>query len=135
VRLRSLLLVAFSTALACGNESDVREWRASDHQEPTANPQQGEAGGPQTEEEAITALFNQSCAPCHGVDGHGGGPNAAALNVPDIASAELQESRTDEDIARVIRDGRGMMPAFSDDLNERGIEVLVGHVRSLREQP
>lgn len=137
VRARSFLLAALSFAGACSTESDAREWRPSDHQEPASpNPSQQDpdAQGEQTMEEAVAALYRARCGPCHGEDGHGGGPAAASLNVPDIASATLQDSRTDEEIARVIRDGRGMMPGFGDDLNERGIEVLVAHVRSLREQ-
>lgn len=51
--------------------------------------------------------------------------------VPDFSSAEFQKSRTDDALAQVIHDGRGMMPPFGKQVTPDGIAVLVAHVRSL----
>jgi mono/diheme cytochrome c family protein len=51
---------------------------------------------------------------------------------PDLTAAAVQE-RSDPELAAVIREGRGVMPGFGDQLNDRGIQALVGHVRTLRQ--
>ncbi len=116
----------------------MREWRASDHVAPaTSNPGQGanatnEAPSPEMIEQAIAALYQQRCASCHGATGAGDGADAPIAEMPDFTAATYQDSKTDADLARAIRMGSGLMPAFGDQLNERGITALVGHVRRLR---
>ena len=64
-------------------------------------------------ERAAEALFNVSCASCHGRDGRGQGerrPPGAA--VPDFTQAAFQAQRSDAQLGEVIRTGRGLMPAF-----------------------
>lgn len=50
----------------------------------------------------------------------------------DFADPAWQDSRSDQEIARVVREGRNMMPAFGRELRDDGIDVLVAVVRSLR---
>jgi len=52
--------------------------------------------------------------------------------MPDFTAAAYQDAKTDADLSRAIRMGAGLMPAFGDQLNERGIAALVGHIRRLR---
>ena len=52
--------------------------------------------------------------------------------MPDLTSDELQGAASDEDYARVVRMGRGLMPGFADSFTERGIAAIVAHVRTLR---
>lgn len=82
---------------------------------------------------AAAALYRARCAACHGASGRGDGPAAPpGATTPDLSDAELQASRTDDDLARVIREGRGMMPGFGADINEQGIAALIAHLRTLR---
>lgn len=50
--------------------------------------------------------------------------------MPDFTDAAWQESVTNEDIARVIVQGRGAMPAFGDTLQPQGIAALVELIRA-----
>lgn len=83
---------------------------------------------------AAQALWNVSCAGCHGREGRGDGvsrPPGATL--PDLAASAWQDARTDDAIAKAIHDGRGMMPEFGSKMHAEAIRALVTHVRSLRE--
>jgi mono/diheme cytochrome c family protein len=140
VRLRTTLclLVTLASWSGCGNEREAREWRPEDHQPPSgpADPTQAEPVDPGAGEDVTrmaAALWRVQCASCHGVEGRGDGPaRPPGVVVPDLTTAELQANRSDEDLAEVIRNGRGTMPGFGSAINERGIEVLVAYVRSLR---
>jgi mono/diheme cytochrome c family protein len=144
-RLALALWFVVPALVACSEpQAPLREWRPEDHGEPsqlsgqteaaTENaPEELEAGG---QARAAEALFNVSCASCHGRDGRGGGPGLPpGAQVPDFSVPEFQASRTNEALAQVIHDGRGMMPGFSKQVTPEGIAVLVAHVRSFAPKP
>ena len=126
---------------ACSEEpGPTRMWRPEDHGEPSELGGQAQAAteGDAVEPEeggqsrAAAALFNVSCASCHGREGRGGGAGLPpGAQVPDFTTAEFQKSRTDQALAQVIADGRGMMPSFSKQITAPGIAALVAHVRTL----
>jgi mono/diheme cytochrome c family protein len=75
------------------------------------------------------ALFQQKCAMCHGADGKGDGPAAAALNPrpKDFANPEFwKPTMTDQKIAETIRKGHSDMPPM--DQNPADIEALVRYL-------
>lgn len=132
----AVLLLSVPLLLAgCGSKRELREWQPSDHQPPPAvTPEgQGEAvedGDPNAR--AAAALWGMRCASCHGASGRGDGaakPPGAAL--PDLTQAAYQSSRSDAQLHAAIKNGRGMMPAFGDQLSDLGIDALVKHVRAL----
>lgn len=123
--------------VACdGRRGELREWTPEDHQPPPSVAPQGQAAPQETGDpkvRAAQALWTMRCASCHGPTGAGDGdgrPPGAAI--PDMTTAAFHEARTDAQIAEVIEKGRGLMPAFGDQLSAQGIEALVNHVRSLR---
>jgi mono/diheme cytochrome c family protein len=80
-------------------------------------------------------LFAQACAKCHGADGAGG--LATVVNGPrpsDLTAGEWQNSRSDQEVAAAIRDGRGAMPPFADVLTSEQIEALGSYIRTLKRQ-
>jgi glucose/arabinose dehydrogenase len=87
----------------------------------------------------IYGIYVANCARCHGVEGSGNGPDALALKVdlPNLASEDFQASRTDDQLAVVIRDGgyaTGMsplMPPWGHILNEEEIAGLIDWIRAL----
>lgn len=131
------LSLACLTLGACGEEPrNLREWTPEDHVQPS---QPDPARTPSTDESpemtiarAAATLFARSCASCHGTDGRGGSAAPPGAQMPDLSAPEWHDGNTDADITAVISNGRGMMPAFGQQLNERGIAALVQHVRTLR---
>lgn len=78
-------------------------------------------------------LYSENCASCHGVNGDGKGPNAADLNPPPIAFAELDRAqhRSVFGLYQVI--GQGLdgtaMPSFAHlpDKDRWALAFYVGH--------
>jgi mono/diheme cytochrome c family protein len=52
------------------------------------------------------------------------------MNVPDLRSPAVQKL-PDAQLAQIISDGKGGMPAFKNSLSEGQIHSLVAHIRSL----
>jgi cbb3-type cytochrome c oxidase subunit III len=75
-------------------------------------------------------LFKQKCATCHGADGKG----YPALKTPDFTDPKVQASLTDEEITKIIKNGKPgtAMPAFKDSLSDDQIKSLVTYLRSLK---
>jgi mono/diheme cytochrome c family protein len=145
MRRRSVRLLALTGALglglgACDNApSDLRVWRATDHDH-TTNPGAaqvvgGPDAGPAPElakaglDEVVLIAWRQNCVRCHGKIGQGDGPQGRMLNATDLTSRAFQESTDDAKIAAVIRQGRGAMPPFP--LPDSTVEALVRLVRLL----
>lgn len=144
VQLSPRALTALAIALtACGEpQPELREWQPSDHGQPSAADPAAtdravappeDSSPEQTEIRAATALFRSMCASCHGEAGRGDGPGRPPVaEVADLSTREWQESRTDQQIAEVVREGRGgFMPAFGDRLSPAGVDALVRHIRRL----
>ena len=76
--------------------------------------------------------YTALCVACHGAGGEGDGPVAAAHNPhpADFTSVELQEGWTDTVLETAIRDGKGAMPGFANQLTDRQIRALVIYLRS-----
>jgi S-disulfanyl-L-cysteine oxidoreductase SoxD len=80
------------------------------------------------------ALFLDRCAPCHGPEGHGGGPVSRFFpEAPDLAYAKVK-ARSDGYIWGTISFGGKAMPSAREGLNERDRWDLVNHVRSIQGQ-
>jgi cytochrome c oxidase cbb3-type subunit 3 len=130
----------FCAALGCTHRAaDLAEWTPADHHH------QAEGGGAKAKSRHLgqTGTYTQpssnrnllvevtwmkQCASCHGKRGRGDGPNAAMFKPRDLVKLDWQDSVKDEEIAKVIKDGRNKMPAFN--LPDSTINDLVGHVRS-----
>ncbi|HXL33721.1 MAG TPA: cytochrome c [Gemmatimonadales bacterium] len=77
-------------------------------------------------------LFISRCAPCHGVEGHGGGPVSKFFPAaPDLAYVTVR-ARTDGFIWGTITYGGKAMPSQREGLSERDRWDLVNHVRTIQ---
>ena len=131
--MRNALVVIVALALAaCGSKK-------SDSSQPAAASDQVAADqtGPSPTEEARTT-FKQVCATCHGENGMGDGPGAAALNPKprNYTDKTWQASVTDDQIAKTILMGGaavGKSPAMpaQPQLKEKP-EVVAQLVRIVR---
>lgn len=82
-------------------------------------------------EEEMRLVYAQRCASCHGPGGRGDGPIARALSakVPDFR--ETVDNRDVFEIRRIIKKGKGIMPAFEPALEKYEIQDMVRMVRVL----
>lgn len=75
-------------------------------------------------------LYDSSCAVCHGRDGRGGVPAAEGLPPPqNFRDAAFQASRTDDELKRAIREGKGRMPPFAPLFDDGQLTLLVAYIR------
>jgi mono/diheme cytochrome c family protein len=87
--------------------------------------------------DAGRALYAKFCRACHGAEGKGDGPAAAAMK--DVKPADLSDAKwtngsTDGEIYASIHDGIGpklVMNAFAGRLNETQIWNVVNFVKTL----
>ena len=88
--------------------------------------------------DAAKQMFGELCARCHGPDGHGDGPDGAALatkprNFHDCA---LMAKEADETMFNEIKGGSGSigrsndMPAWGESLSDEEIRNLVLFLRT-----
>ena len=129
--------------LSCSRTpDDLREWKPSDHQH-TANPNAGQvntsadsgrAGAAKMlgVDDVVLATWKQKCTVCHGMIGRGDGPQGAMLKVRNLADPAWQASVSDEQIANVIKNGKGAMPATN--IPDKTIKGLVRLVRLMNPQ-
>ena len=75
-------------------------------------------------------LFDSICGKCHGSDGRGGVPAAEGQPPPrNFCDAAFQASRTDADLKKAIREGRGPMPPFGALFDDTQLTLLVTYLR------
>jgi mono/diheme cytochrome c family protein len=79
-------------------------------------------------------IYAQTCARCHGADGHGDPQIKQQLPVRDFSDPSFQARASNEEIARVIMTGKGQMPSFGGSLSLPKIQSLSGFVRRLGKQ-
>jgi mono/diheme cytochrome c family protein len=79
-----------------------------------------------------TALFEQTCARCHGRDGTGDPVAKAQLGVPDMTAPDWQRKHSDDDIRRTVHEGSKSkkMPPFGDLYAPAQLDAIIAHVRS-----
>ncbi len=99
-----------------------------------------------TSEEAVRAgedLYRRNCSLCHGLSGHGDGPQARSLNpspadlrnlrgpraVPGYWFLRIQRGGREGPLARE----RSAMPAFGEHLSDEQIWQLVAYLNALAE--
>ncbi len=76
------------------------------------------------------SLYEAKCQICHGPNGRGDGPAAAALNPKprDFTNPAFWQNNADEKIKRTVTTGKGMMPAFNlDDDEIKAVTAYMHH--------
>jgi cytochrome c oxidase cbb3-type subunit 3 len=83
--------------------------------------------------------YHTYCAQCHGVHGNGKGVNIRDMSVQprDHTDATAMSARSDEDIAKVIKEGglsinkSVLMPPWGDVFSDEEVADLVQYLRKL----
>ena len=86
---------------------------------------------PGADKAATAGTYRTKCAMCHGPDGAGSAVGKS-MNVPDLRSSVVQN--TDAELAQIISNGKGGMPAFKSSLSDDQMHALVTYVRSLHQK-
>lgn len=75
------------------------------------------------------SLYDAKCLICHGANGRGDGPAAAALNPKprDFTNPAFWQNNAEEKIKRTVTAGKGTMPAFNLDDDE--IKAIADYMR------
>jgi mono/diheme cytochrome c family protein len=73
-------------------------------------------------------LYEQKCQLCHGVNGNGDGPAAAAFSPgpADFTTSSFWKRYDQKSIAEIIQKGRGQMPAFR--LTSDEIQTIIDYM-------
>ena len=78
---------------------------------------------------ATAALYNRYCIRCHGVDGRGVWDMPG---IPDFTNLRWQATRSDDQIARIVIEGRGaVMPPFRGTLTLEEAWFMAQYLRTL----
>ena len=83
------------------------------------------------------ALYDQSCAKCHGADGKGDTKIGQKLGVKDYSSATVQAALTDDAAFKAIKegvkdkDGKTQMKA-TEGVSDEDIKGLVAYMRTFK---
>ena len=78
--------------------------------------------------------YEHFCAPCHGYTGHADTHVARNMTLrppPSLHEAEIVE-HADEEITRVIAEGRGLMPGYADRLDAVDRDAVTAWVRVIQ---
>ncbi len=138
----ALLNVLVMAQLGCDRPSgdEIKTWTPADHDhaeenarvasgaQAAAGPRGANSGG--ENRQLIELTWRQQCATCHGVIGHGDGPNGPMVKASDLTRDEWQKAMTDEQIAQTIQAGKGKMPKF--DLPPMVLAGIVQRIRASR---
>ena len=71
-------------------------------------------------------VYQLHCESCHGSDGRSLEPGT-----PDFSMGESMY-RPDTDLVRLLRDGKGVMPAYRGLLSDAELRNVIAYVRSLQ---
>ena len=133
IKLLSIAL-ALSTVIfvmACGGSDNANQTanNANNSQTANANTKAQATPTPDAMASARTA-FAAECARCHGDKGDGGTVTVLKkkLNVPSLKKGHAL-NHTDEQLAKIIREGEEAMPAFKDKFKPEEITNLVQLIR------
>jgi len=78
---------------------------------------------------SAASIYKTNCVSCHGPDGRGSAVGKS-LHTADFHSAQVQQ-QSDAQLAGVVAEGRGNMPAFGTRLSKDQIDGLVKYIRTL----
>jgi len=98
------------------------------------------APGAAMADDAAKAVWDKSCAKCHGKEGKGDTKVGKKLKIVDYTNAEWQGKVKDDELFKAIKEGKGekddegefAMPAFAAKLKDEEIKAQVAFIRALK---
>lgn len=77
-------------------------------------------------------IFQRRCALCHGEDAKANTPTGERLGVRDLTEENWQKVTKDEEILKILRQGKEKMPAFGRTLSAQDLSDLLAYIRGLK---
>jgi mono/diheme cytochrome c family protein len=83
------------------------------------------------------ALYDQSCAKCHGADGKGDTKMGQKLGVKDYSTAAVQDALKDDAAVKAIKegvkdkDGKSLMKG-TDGISDEDAKAMVAYMRTFK---
>ena len=75
-------------------------------------------------------IFQEQCVGCHGPDGRAQTDMGKTLQAADLTSEVIQQ-KSDSNLSKSIKGGKGKMPAFENKLADDEIKAVLAYVRQL----
>jgi mono/diheme cytochrome c family protein len=79
---------------------------------------------------SVRQTYAAKCSACHSRDGSGTGIVGRNMKIRSFSSAEVT-GQSDEQLADIIKNGRGRMPAYAKKLSSEQISQLLIYIREL----
>ena len=76
-------------------------------------------------------IYDKECAKCHGEDGKGGTKMGKMLKVSDLTQQPWKHGTSQQEVAKVIRDGVPKMPKYAAKLSGEQISQVAFYTRKL----
>jgi cytochrome c6 len=76
------------------------------------------------------SIFQEQCIGCHGPDGRAQSDMGKKVQAADLTSESIQQ-QSDSQLSKVIKGGKGKMPAFESKLADDDIKAVLAYVREL----
>ena len=76
--------------------------------------------------------WDKMCAKCHGKTGAGDTKMGQKMKVHDYTKADFQAKYTDDELFKVIKEGKEDMPAYGKKLTDDQIKEQVKLIRSFK---
>ena len=132
--------LATSTSKPAPNSTEATSAQEAKPAEPVAQAKSAELGaaskakpvassGP-AKSAPVRQLYAAKCSACHGRDGSATGIVGRTMKIRSFASPEVQ-GQSDDQLAEIIRTGRGKMPAYEKKFSSAQISELVAFIREL----
>jgi mono/diheme cytochrome c family protein len=99
---------------------------------PALRPEGGAVVRVSGSSERGAVVYRSQCTPCHGEEGKGDGPAAAALTPrpPDLNRSDHIRTMSDEELFEFLSVGKGSMPGYREILTEQELWDVIAWIRS-----
>ena len=126
-----LAVLVFACLLGAQNQPPAKA-PAPDSKTPPESAQKANPVKPTPESLAkAKKLYAIDCAMCHGEKGDGKGDLASDMkNVTDFTNPDSMKDRTDGELFRIIRKGKGDMPPEGERAKDEDVWNLVHYIRA-----
>jgi len=113
-----------------GHGESKRHWQAPESAMSQTNPVTADHSSVSVGK----GIYSELCARCHGAQLEGDGADGRSLSTAPTNLKEMSGRHSDGDFAWKIKNGKGDMPAWEDELDDKEIWSLVNYIQSIKQE-